>query len=140
MEIEDIRNKLADKELKVTQQRMAILKAIYELDNHPTADNIQNYIRENNPNIAKGTVYNVLETLVEKELIRKVKTDKDIFRYDGVIDKHHHLYCSECDIIEDYVDEELDKILNDYLSKKEIKGFKIDDIVLQIRGTFDKCK
>ena len=119
---------------------MAILKAIYELDNHPTADNIQNYIRENNPNIAKGTVYNVLETLVEKELIRKVKTDKDIFRYDGVIDKHHHLYCSECDIIEDYVDEELDKILNDYLSKKEIKGFKIDDIVLQIRGTFDKCK
>jgi len=140
VEIEDIRNKLADKELKVTQQRMAILKAIYELDNHPTADNIQNYIRENNPNIAKGTVYNVLETLVEKELIRKVKTDKDIFRYDGVIDKHHHLYCSECDIIEDYVDEELDKILNDYLSKKEIKGFKIDDIVLQIRGTFDKCK
>ena len=139
MSIEEIRNKLVEKGLKVTPQRMTILKAIYELDNHPTAENIQNYIRESNPNIAKGTVYNVLDTLVENGLISKVKTDKDIFRYDGFTHKHHHLYCTECDLIEDYVDEDLDEILNDYLSKKEFKGFKIEDIVLQIRGTFDKC-
>ncbi len=137
--IDSIRNKLTEKGLKVTPQRISILEAVYKLDNHPTAENIIAYIRESNPNIATGTTYKVLETLVQKQLIQKVKTDKDIMRYDGVVDKHHHLYCSECDLIEDYVDEDLDKYLKEYFKKKSFPGFKIEDIVLQIRGTFDKC-
>jgi Fur family peroxide stress response transcriptional regulator len=137
--IEDIRNKFAEKGLKITPQRVVILEAIYKLNNHPTAENIIEYIRESHPNIATGTVYKVLETLVENGLINKVKTDKDIMRYDGIVEKHHHLYCSECDLIEDYIDEELDKLLKNHFKNKYIKGFKIEDIVLQIKGTFDKC-
>jgi Fur family peroxide stress response transcriptional regulator len=137
--IEDIRNKFSEKGLKITPQRVVILEAIYKLNNHPTADNIIEYIRESHPNIATGTVYKVLETLVENGLIKKVTTDKDVMRYDGIIENHHHLYCSECDLIEDYKDEELDKLLQNHFKNKNIKGFKIEDIVLQIRGTFDKC-
>lgn len=137
--IENIRNKFAEKGLKITPQRVVILEAIYKLNNHPTADNIIEYIRESHPNIATGTVYKVLETLVENRLIKKVTTDKDIMRYDGIVEKHHHLYCSECDLIEDYMDEELDKLLQNHFKNKNIKGFKIEDIVLQIRGTFNKC-
>ena len=137
--IEDIRNKFSQKGLKITPQRVVILEAIYKLNNHPTADNIIENIRESHPNIATGTVYKVLETLVENGLIRKVKTDKDIMRYDGIIENHHHLYCSKCDLIEDYIDEDLDNLLNNHFKDKNIKGFKIEDIVLQIRGTFDKC-
>lgn len=137
--IEGIRNKFSEKGLKITPQRVVILEAIYKLNNHPTADNIIEYIRELHPNIATGTVYKVLETLVENGLIKKVTTDKDIMRYDGIIENHHHLYCSECDLIEDYKDEELDKLLQNHFKNKNIKGFKIEDIVLQIRGTFNKC-
>jgi|SRR5574344_2243247 len=137
--IEDIRNKFSQKGLKITPQRVIILEAIYKLNNHPTADNIIENIRESHPNIAIGTVYKVLETLVENGLIRKVKTDKDIMRYDGIVENHHHFYCSECDLIEDYIDEDLDNLLKNHFKDKNIKGFKIEDIVLQIRGTFDKC-
>ena len=137
--IQEISNKIAEKGLKVTPQRMYILQAIYNLDKHPTAENIIEFIRKKHPNIATGTVYKVLETLVKNNLIKKVKTDRDVMRYDGVIENHHHLYCSECDLIEDYVDEELDNILGNYFKKKNIPGFKIEDIVLQIRGKFDKC-
>lgn len=137
--IEDIRNKFSQKGLKITPQRVIILEAIYKLNNHPTADNIIENIRESHPNIAIGTVYKVLETLVENGLIRKVKTDKDIIRYDGIVENHHHFYCSECDLIEDYIDEDLDNLLKNHFKDKNIKGFKIEDIVLQIRGTFDKC-
>ena len=137
--IEDIRNKFSEKGLKITPQRVVILEAIYKLNNHPTADNIIEYIRESHPNIATGTVYKVLDTLVENGLIKKVTTDKDVMRYDGIIENHHHLYCSECDLIEDYKDEELDKLLQNHFKNKNIKGFKIEDIVLQIRGTFNKC-
>ncbi|MBT3244765.1 MAG: transcriptional repressor [Bacteroidetes bacterium] len=137
--IENIRNKLSEKGLKVTPQRISILEAIYSLNNHPTADNIIEFIRVSHPNIATGTVYKVLDTLVENKLIKKVKTDRDILRYDGIVDNHHHIYCSECDLIEDYKDEELDVLLKEYFNKKQFEGFKLEDIVVQIRGTFDKC-
>ena len=139
LSIEQIREKLTDKGLKITPQRMSILEAIYTLNNHPTADNIIEYIRESHPNIATGTVYKVLDTLAENKIIKKVKTDKDIMRYDGVIENHHHMYCSECDLIEDYVDKELDELLKEYFKKKNFAGFTLEDIVVQIRGTFDKC-
>ncbi|MCF8369610.1 MAG: transcriptional repressor [Bacteroidales bacterium] len=135
---EDIRNKLTGKALKVTPQRMAILEAIYQLKNHPTAENIIEYIKKVHPNIATGTVYKVLGVLVDNHLIKKVKTEKDIMRYDGVIENHHHLYCIESDVIKDYVDTELDELLQDYFEKKNLPNFKIEDIVLQIKGTFEK--
>ena len=134
-----IRDLFVDKGLKITPQRIAILEAIYKLDNHPTAEDILTYIRKDNPNIAKGTVYKVLDTLVENQLVKKVKTDKEVMRYDGIVNNHHHLYCSTCDLIEDYYDEELDELLKLHFKNKNIEGFKMEDIVLQIRGTFDKC-
>lgn len=139
MRVSDIRNKLTEKGLKVTPQRVAILEAVITLNNHPTAENIIDFIEESNPNIAIATVYKVLEILVQKGLIRKVTTDREVMRYDSVLEKHHHLYCSTCELIEDYIDPELDMILNKYFEKKAIKGFKFETCNLQIRGTFDTC-
>jgi Fur family peroxide stress response transcriptional regulator len=137
--INEIKNRLVEKGLKVTPQRMIILEAIYTLNNHPKAENIIDYIRQEHPNIATGTVYKVLETLVDNGLIKKVTTEKDVMRYDGTMEKHHHLYCTECDIIKDYKDEELDELLRKYFENKKLPGFKIKDIVLQIKGEFDNC-
>lgn len=136
---EDTVKKLAEKGLKITPQRISILEAIYSLNNHPTAENIIEYIHKKHPNIATGTVYKVLETLIETGLVKKVTTDRDVMRYDGVTENHHHLYCIECDIIEDYNDSELDHILEKYFESKKIPGFEIQEFVLQIKGTFDKC-
>lgn len=127
-----------EKGLKVTPQRIAILEAIVKLNNHPTAENIIDYIRKNHPNIATATVYKVLDALVENELIRKVKTDKDFMRYDAIIEKHHHLYSAESDRIEDYFDTELNELLEKYFETKGIPDFKIEDIKLQIIGKFIK--
>lgn len=136
--IDDIRKKLNARGLKVTPQRVVILEAVYQLNNHPTADQIIEFVHRSNPNIASGTVYNVLDTLVENKLIKKVKSEKDVMRYDGMLEPHHHLYCSGSDLIEDYMDHELDELLETYFSSRKISGFHIEEIVLQIRGTFEK--
>ncbi len=136
--IEMIKEKLKEQGLKVTPQRMAILEAIYELNNHPTAENIIAFIRKTHPNIATGTVYKVLDVLVEKKLIKRIKTEKDIMRYDGILEPHHHLFSSESDRIEDYSDKKLDELLKEYFKKKRIPGFKIEEIKLQINGKFLK--
>ena len=132
--VNQIRNKLVEKGLKVTPQRLAILEAIYSLNNHPTAEMILGYLKESHPNIASGTVYKVLDTLVETRLIRRVKTENKVKRFDGMLENHHHLYCSESDEIQDYVNEELDQLLTDYFKKNKINDIEIEDIKLQING------
>jgi Fur family peroxide stress response transcriptional regulator len=134
MEISKIRNKLIEKGLKVTPQRFSILEAIITLNNHPTVENIIDFIRKNHPNIATATVYKVLDIMVENKLIRKVKTDKDSMQYDAVLEKHHHIYYSDSDRIEDYFDNELNELLEKYFKEKQLPDFKIEDIKLQIIG------
>jgi Fur family peroxide stress response transcriptional regulator len=136
MKLEEITNKLVEKRLKVTPQRVAILEAIFSLDNHPTAENIIDYIRKNHPNIATATVYKVLDTFVSCRLINRVRTDRDIMRYDAIIESHHHIYCSDSDRIEDYKDDELNSLLSEYFINKGIPNFKIEDIKLQILGKY----
>lgn len=135
---EIIRSKLAGQGLKVTPQRISILEAVYELGDHPTAESIIEHIRKSHPNIATGTVYHVLETLVSHHLIRKVKTEGDTMRYDGMVESHHHLYSTDSSSIRDYHDKELDELLEGYFRSKQIEGFRIEEVVLQIRGTFEK--
>ena len=132
----DIASMLSDKGLRVTPQRIAILEAIVSLNNHPTAENIIEYLKENHPNISVGTVYKVLDSFVENKLIDKVKTESGTMRFDHMLKKHHHLYCEETDRIEDYEDESLEKMISNYLNKKGIKNFKVQDFKLQITGTF----
>lgn len=136
MATENIREQLKQKGLKITPQRVAIHEAIIKLKNHPTAENIFNYIKKNHPNISIGTVYKVLDSFVEHNLLRKVKTEKDVMRYDAVLYHHHHLYCLGTERIEDFEDTNLDKIINEYFEKNKIKGFKIKNINLQITGEF----
>ncbi len=134
--MEYIREQLKQKGLKITPQRIAIYEAVVKLKNHPTAEHILDYIKQNHPNISVGTIYKVLDSLVENQLLKRVKNEKDIMRYDAVMQHHHHLYCIESERIEDFEDLELNKIITSYFAKKKIKGFKINDITLQITGEF----
>jgi Fur family peroxide stress response transcriptional regulator len=131
---------LRDSNLKVTPQRVAVLEALNNLKNHPTADKIKEYVVKNHPNIAVGTIYKTLETFVEKGLVKKVKTEKDVMRYDAILDNHHHLYCEDTERIEDFFDDQLNEVLEDYFKKKKIPNFKVKDIKLQIIGTFNNKK
>ena len=136
MIVAEVIEKLKQKNLRVTPQRVAIFETICKLNNHPTAENIISKIRKDHPYISVGTVYNVLDSLVEKDLLERVKTENGILRYDPVLSKHHHLYCLETGRIEDYEDLELDELIDGYFQKKGIHHFQIKDIKLEIIGNF----
>ena len=131
---------LRDSNLKVTPQRIAVLEALNNLKNHPTADKIKEYVVKNHPSISVGTIYKTLETFVDKGLVKKVKTEKDVMRYDAILENHHHLYCEDTERIEDFFDDELDTMIEKYFQRKKIPNFKVKDIKLQIIGTFNNNK
>jgi Fur family transcriptional regulator, peroxide stress response regulator len=140
MTLENIRARLKEKGLKITPQRIAIYDAVFQLSNHPTAENIIDYIRVNHPNISVATVYKVLDSLVENALLKRVKNDKDIMRYDAIVEHHHHLYCSETEMISDFSDSNLDTIISEYFKDAGIANFQIESITLQITGKFKNKK
>lgn len=127
---------LKDAGLKVTPQRMAVMEAVFSIDGHPSSDEVSKYVKKLHPNIALGTIYNILDSLTDKGILNRVKTDKGVMLYDSVGRKHHHLYCNESDRIEDFYDDELDAMLEAYFTKKKISGFDIRDIKLQLVGKF----
>jgi Fur family peroxide stress response transcriptional regulator len=131
---------LAENDLKITPQRTAVLEVVLSLDNHPTVEEIAQYLRLNYPHVPIGTVYKILERFVKLGIIEKVKTDDGVMRYDAVTENHHHLYSPDSERIEDYYDDELHNILDNYLKKKKIPNFEIRDFRLQIIGTFKEKK
>lgn len=136
MNVEEISTKLVERGLKVTPQRIAVLGAVIKLNNHPSAENVIDYIRKNHPNIAVATVYKILDTLAGNDLIRKVMSENGIMRYDGMIENHHHIYCSGSDRITDYRDDELTEMLEQYFREKKISDFIIEDIKVLIIGRY----
>jgi len=75
---------LNSKKLKITPQRLEVLNAVSKSKNHPTAENIIELIRKNNPNIAVGTVYKTLETFVNNGIVKKIETSDGSMRYDAI--------------------------------------------------------
>ena len=127
---------LKDNGMKVTPQRIAVLGALYSTNEHPSAEKLIDIVKRNNPNIAKGTIYKILDFFIVAGLVKKVHSAGDRMRYDANTEKHHHLYSRNSDRIEDYHDEELNTILEEYFQKRSIPHFRIEDIQLQIKGKF----
>ena len=137
MESIQIREQLSRHGMKITPQRLAVVEALYALKSHPTVEEVARKVHTTQPNIATGTIYNILEALVNKGLVAKVKTESDVMRYDIFLDPHHHLYCSDCSQIEDYYNPELTALLERYFEEHSIPGFTIDAVRLQINGRFE---
>lgn len=127
---------LTEKNIKVTPQRIAILEVVLSFNNHPTIENINEYLRLNYPTISLTTIYRSLELFATKGIISKIQTEDYPVRYDGVTEEHHHLYSSENDRIEDYFDESLKKLVLDYVTRKEIPGFQAEKINIRLIGKF----
>jgi Fur family peroxide stress response transcriptional regulator len=136
MKVERIRDKIANSGLKVTPQRISVYEAIISMEDHPTAEMIRKEVAKKIPSISLGTVYKTLEAFVEKGLIKKIRTEEDVMRYDPVLEKHHHLYCQKSNTIADYYDEQLNRIIRDYFKNKDISNFKIEDVKIHIIGEF----
>lgn len=127
---------LAQNKLKLTPQRIAILDVILSIREHPTAELVHDYLRLSHPHISIGTIYKTLDLFAAKGIITRIPSMTDQMKYDAVPEKHHHLYCPDNDRIEDFYDEELYEMIKNYLDKKKLPDFTIEDFKLHVIGKF----
>lgn len=99
---EDISSKLSKLGYRLTPQRIMILSAIENSDNHISAEEIYTQVVAKYPNVNISTVYRTLELLKELGLVTETDLGGGRVRYHPA-DKghHHHLVCQECGAIID---------------------------------------
>jgi len=134
----DIVRKLSEQGYRLTPQRLMILSAIENSDNHISAEEIYAQVVAKYPHINISTVYRTLELLKGLGLVTETDLGGGRFRYHPA-DKghHHHLVCRECGAIID-LDESMLASLKDTLLR-EYK-FIADLRHLAIFGRCVKCR
>ncbi len=133
--LEEIKNKLKTAGLKVTPQRIAVLKALLTNKHHPSAEDLILTVQKEHTNIAVGTIYNILDTFVKTGIAEKVLTDTNVVRYDAFTENHFHIVSGN--EISDYYDEKLFKMVKKYLTGVKIPNFELEDFEIIIKGKFN---
>ena len=124
---------LKKKSIKITPQRLEILKYLDKNRNHPTAYQIYNNLKKNNPSLSKTTVYNSLEILNKYNIINSISITGLESRYDIVNDMHHHFLCKKCGSILDI------EIACPNIKKILKLGHKIEEVHGYFKGICKEC-
>ena len=95
---------MPEKPHRKTRQRRVILGELRGVESHPTATEMYGLVRKTLPNVSLGTVYRNLEIFAQNGVIRKLESTGAEARFDGNIERHHHVRCVGCGRVADVHD------------------------------------
>ncbi len=87
--------------LKLTPQRLAIVRAIAADPSHPTAQEIFDRLQASMPTMSFATVYNTLDALARAGLCGSLSLSPGPARFDPNMEPHHHAVCDGCGLVRD---------------------------------------
>ncbi len=119
-----------------SKQREAVMCAVEELNDHPTADMIFLKVRQSNPSVSLSTVYRNLGVLVEEGDLIAVKGPGSEVHYDYNVSNHCHIQCRICGKVSD-----IDFKPVEYVSMlpEQASGFHVDGVSVTFTGKCSQC-
>jgi Fe2+ or Zn2+ uptake regulation protein len=87
--------------LKLTPQRMAIVRELAADPTHPTAQELFERLRAALPTMSFATVYNTLDALAAAGLCAALSLSPGPSRFDPNMSAHHHAVCDRCGLVRD---------------------------------------
>lgn len=123
---------LKAKGLKATPQRVAVHEAMLALG-HSGADAVRDWILQNRSvRITAPSVYNILTQLCSIGLYRQFPSMGSRMFFDINTYPHLHIYDRRNDEYKDVQDKELMGMINSYFKERKYKGYRVDDIEVQL--------
>ena len=87
--------------LKLTPQRIAIVRELAADPSHPTAQEIFDRLQSSMPTMSFATVYNTLDALARAGLCGSLSLSPGPARFDPNMAPHHHAVCDGCGLVRD---------------------------------------
>lgn len=136
---EDLKRVIRDMNLKVTEQRMVILKSLHEGPRHVTAQELFERLAKEHPDIGFATVYRFLRSMTETGHVTEVRMGGLPARYElsPKEDHHDHLTCTNCGRICEFENRAIEE-MQERVAKEF--GFKLTDHVLELYGLCPNCQ
>lgn len=130
--------KMREKGLRITPQRIAILRVLSVSKGHPSVENIYEQVKKQFPTTSVATVYKNVSMLKELGEVLELSFGTESSRYDGnKPDPHPHLICTECKKI---IDPDLDSLKDMSRELIEETGFSITTHRLDFFGICPECR
>jgi Fur family peroxide stress response transcriptional regulator len=136
--LETMIQKMRDKGLRITPQRIAILKVLSASKGHPSVENIYYQVKDEFPTTSVATVYKNVSMLKELGEVLELSFGTESSRYDGnKPDPHPHLICTVCKKI---IDPDLDSLKDVSAELINETGFRITSHRLDFFGICPECQ
>ncbi|MGD1817220.1 MAG: Fur family transcriptional regulator [Pleomorphochaeta sp.] len=123
-------------ERRQTIQRGLVLDAVVQLFNHPTAQEVYEFIHMSHPSVGKATVYRNLNLLVDEGKLRRIFAIDGPDHYDSTTKEHQHIECRICKKVVDVV---LPLDSNSIINVEKETGFSDIDKSIIITGICPEC-
>lgn len=139
-----LREKLKERGLKVTQQRLLVLSVLAQNSgSHMAAEEVYDQIQKGYPEIGLATVYRTLQLLQKMQLVDSIYLDDGCVRYEmghlfegEMKHSHHHLICRKCGKIIQFEDDLLEEL---EVHIEKATGFHVLDHELKFYGECKDC-
>ena len=124
------------KGIKLTPQRLIIYEELIKTDEHPSTEMLYQKIRKKFPTISVDTVNRTLLTFHKIGVAGLVEGSGNPKRFDGNLNKHHHVECVKCKKIVDFYND----VYNNLPIPQEIQdNFRILRQTVRIEGICKTC-
>lgn len=115
--------------IQPSAQRLAIADFVLATDRHPSADQVWEEVKLNFPMLSRATVYNTLNLMVRKGLLRELVLAEGRVVFDPRMEPHHHFL--------DDTDGKIHDIPWDALQVGKVEdlgGFEVREYQVVLRG------
>ena len=132
--LEEFKAILKKHALKATPQRLAVHEAMMTLG-HASADMVTDAIKEKeSAKVTVASVYNILTHMAMLGIYHYRLSANNKMYFDVNTFKHIHFYDQSNHVFRDVIDDELVQLIETHLSRKKVKGYKIESFDIQLVG------
>ena len=124
--------------LKVTDQRLLILKTLQSGRVHVTAQEVFEMVQKQDSTVGFATVYRFLRSLTDHQFVTEVRVGGSSARYELKPEGHHdHLTCTRCGRICEFENNKIEQ-LQEHVAREF--GFVLTSHVLELYGLCPGCQ
>jgi Fur family transcriptional regulator, stress-responsive regulator len=135
---DEVAEDLRDHGLRATAPRVAVLRAVSELDGHPDTERITTHVRGMLGTVSIQAVYDSLHAMTQVGLLRRIEPAGSPARYETRVgDNHHHVVCRSCGAAKD-----IDCVIGaaPCLTPDDAGQFMIDEAEVTFWGICPDCQ
>jgi Fur family ferric uptake transcriptional regulator len=135
---ERFRGFLRGQRLRLTPERLELLRVALGSPAHFDADELVARLRKRGHSVSRATTYRTLSLLEQCGILRKSLLGQGRHLYETALGRghHDHIICARCGRIEEFYDEELEQLQERIALER---GFRILDHIHELFGVCDRC-